>query len=153
MSLITTRPATPDDLSEVVLMAQALADFHSDTATLTVQSLARDALGTPPWITLLVAEQTGCLQGYAALCPLIQLQFGVRGLDMHHLFVKPQARGTGVGRALIKASVKAAETQGCRYLGVGTHPDNTSAPEFYENAGFDRTPGGPRFRMKLAEVG
>lgn len=149
MSRITTRPALQNDLPVVVEMAHGLAAFHGDEATLTVETLARDAMGTPPWITLLVAELQGRLIGYAALCPLVQVQYGVRGMDMHHLFVREESRGTGAGRALIKASAAAASAQGCRYLAVGTHPDNMAAQAFYEGVGFTRTTGGPRFRIKL----
>lgn len=152
MSWITTRHATADDLAAVVEMAHALADFHGDKATLTPEALARDALGEPPWITLLVATQNGRLIGYAALCPLVQVQYGIRGMDMHHLFVRAEARGTGAGSVLIKASTEAAKGLGCRYLAVGTHPDNMAAQAFYESAGFTRTQGGPRFRIKLGEA-
>lgn len=152
MSRITTRPAVSDDLPAVVEMAHGLAAFHGDAATLTVETLTRDALGAPPWITLLVAEARGALIGYAALCPLVQVQYGVRGMDMHHLFVRAEARGTGAGHALIAASVQVSKAQGCRYLAVGTHPDNTAAQGFYERAGFSRTTGGPRFRLKLEEA-
>lgn len=152
MSRITTRHATVDDLPAVVEMAHALAGFHGDEATLTTEALARDALCDPHWIKLLVAVQKDRLIGYAALCPLVQLQYGARGMDMHHLFVRAEARGTGAGNVLIKASVEVAKGLGCRYLAVGTHPKNMAAQKFYEAAGFTRSQGGPRFRIRVEEA-
>ena len=132
-------------------MVRALAAHHGDTPLATPDSLARDALGPSPWLRLLVAEGKRGLLGYAALCPLAQLQFGVRGMDMHHLFVAPEARGTGIGRALIDASLALARAEDCRYMVVGTHPDNSAAAAVYRAAGFeDLPPPGPRFRMKLS---
>ncbi|MEW9918272.1 N-acetyltransferase family protein [Marimonas sp. MJW-29] len=151
MTHLIVRPITPDDLTAVLFMVRALAAHHEDIATLTPETLARDALGDPPWMRVLVTERRGDLVGYAALCPLAQLQFGVRGMDMHHLFVAEQARGSGVGRALIDASLALCRAEGCRYMTVGTHPENTAAAAVYRAAGFeDLPPPGPRFRMKLA---
>ncbi|QFT57886.1 Aminoglycoside N(6')-acetyltransferase type 1 [Sulfitobacter sp. THAF37] len=130
-------------------MVRALAAYHGDTASLTPEDLARDTLGAAPWLTLLVAEGAEGLVGYAALFPLAQLQFGVRGMDMHHLFVRQERRRCGVARALVAASVTFAQGRGCRFLAVGTDPDNTAAQRTYDNLGFTRAPqAGPRFRMK-----
>ena len=143
MTLI--RPILETDLPEVLSMIHALAAHHGDAPVTTLEDLRRDALGMHPWLQVLVAPGLG----YAALCPLAQLQFGVRGMDMHHLFVVETARGSGVGRALIDASIAHAKAQECRYLTVGTHPDNRAAQAVYRAAGFEDLPvSGARFRMK-----
>lgn len=139
------RPLLEEDLPHLLEMAQALAAHHGDAATVTLEELRRDMLGAHPWVRVLVAPG----KGYAALCPMVQVQFGVRGMDMHHLYVVPQARGQGVGRALVSASLALAKAQGCRFLMVGTHPDNSVAQQAYLKMGFDALTGaGPRFRMK-----
>ncbi len=150
MTDLSIRPVKPADLRHVFEMVQELAAHHGDTALLSMDDLARDCLGVIPWVRVLVAQRESRLIGYAALCPLAQVQFGVRGMDMHHLFVSETARGEGVGRALIEASIKAVKSLGCRYMTVGTHPDNASAAQVYRAAGFDELPArGPRFRIKL----
>ena len=131
-------------------MVSKLADHHGDVATVTADELARDILGSRPWVRILLAEDADEIVGYAALCPLAQMQFGVRGMDMHHLYVARHRRGTGVGKALIQASEELAQSEGCHYLSVGTHPDNTVAQGIYLAMGFDRLdPPGPRFRINL----
>lgn len=139
------RPITEPDIPDVLRMIRALAAHHGDTAAVTADDLRRDAFGPCPWLWVLVAEG----EGYAALCPLAQLHFGVRGMEIHHLFVAETARGRGVGRALIDAALECAKAEGARYLSVGTHPDNLSAQDVYRAVGFEESnAAGPRFRMK-----
>ncbi|MEM9638699.1 MAG: GNAT family N-acetyltransferase, partial [Pseudomonadota bacterium] len=107
------RPATANDLQVVLKMVSKLADHHGDVATVTADELARDILGSRPWVRILLAEDADEIVGYAALCPLAQMQFGVRGMDMHHLYVARHRRGTGVGKALIQASEELAQSEGC----------------------------------------
>ncbi|MEH6520283.1 GNAT family N-acetyltransferase [Sulfitobacter sp.] len=140
------RPIIEADILDVLPMIQALATHHGDKAAITVDELRRDALGPSPWVRVLVAEGLG----YAALCPLSQLQFGVRGMDLHHIFVVESARGRGVGRALIDAAIACAKAEGARYLTVGTHPENVHAQDIYRSAGFEEfNAAGVRFRMKF----
>lgn len=106
--------------------------------------------GSCPWIHVLVAEADREVVGYAALCPLIQLQMGARGMDMHHLFVEEKCRGRGVGKMLIEASMRKARDLSCGYMMVGTHPDNTDAQSVYLACGFEPQHGSnPRFRISL----
>ena len=153
MTDVVTRLATAQDLPDVLKMVHALAVHHDDTATVTLSELEREVLGEAPWITVIIACDPENLLGYAALCPLAQLQFGARGMDMHHLFVEPDARGQGIGRGLIKASIDHVNLLGCRYIMVGTHPENIPAQEIYRAAGFSQIPApGPRFRIKFDDV-
>ena len=145
-----TRLSIQADLPKVLSMVQALAAHHGDTATVTHETPIRDTGGLVPWITLIVAEENGALLVYAALCPLILLQYGARGLDLHHLFVAPNSRGMGVREALIDASVAHARDVECGYLTVGTDHRNAKAAQTYLAAGFEPLlPPGPRFRMKF----
>lgn len=140
------RPIIEADILDVLSMIHALAAHHGDKAAITEDALRRDALGPLPWVRVLVAEGLG----YAALCPLSQLQFGVRGMDLHHIFVVESARGRGVGRALIDAAIACAKAEGARYLTVGTHPENVHAQDIYRSAGFEEfNAAGVRFRMKF----
>ncbi|UIJ32725.1 GNAT family N-acetyltransferase [Cereibacter azotoformans] len=119
-------------------MAVKLADHHGDTPTLTANDLIRDISGENPWLYVLVAEADGELVGYVARCRLIRLQFGLRGMDMHHLFTEAPFRGHGAGHSLVEASKIKARALSCSYMTVGTHPDNHKAQAFYEALGFER---------------
>jgi ribosomal protein S18 acetylase RimI-like enzyme len=149
MPKVFTRAVTSSDLPAVFEMVQLLAAHHQDASSLTLETLKRDVLGPSPWAAVIVASVDQVLCGYGALTPVMQLQFGVRGMDLHHLFVMQAHRGKGVGRRLVDASIAHAKRQECRYLTVGTHPDNHVAQNMYLAAGLLRRPApGPRFSMK-----
>ena len=146
------RDARRSDTDNIVQLVGKLAAHHGDDVALTSEDLARDAFGERPWIYVLVAEADGELIGYAALCGLIQLQFGTRGLDMHHLFIEGRFRGRGVGTALVDACKTKAKALSCRYLSVGTHPDNHEVQAFYEALEFMRRDcHPPRFSLRLED--
>ena len=144
------RRARPADNRRIIEMVGLLAAHHGDTATLTEDDLVRDVAGANPWISIVVADDGRRLVGYAAMCALVQLQFGARGMDMHHLFTAAEFRGTGVGRNLVEACKIEAISLSCRYLAVGTHPDNHEAQTFYTALGFERRDAHPpRFSIRL----
>lgn len=147
---VRVRGARSAEAERIVQMVGRLAAHHGDAASLTSEDLLRDAFGHTPWIHLLVAEVEGELAGYAALCGLMQLQAGARGADMHHLYVEPGFRGQRVGPALVEGCKIRARALSCRYLTVGTRPDNLKAQAFYLSLGFELRPSyPPRFRMSL----
>lgn len=144
------RFARQTDAKRIVEMAGKLADHHGDTATLSADDLIRNMSGENPWLYVLVAEADGELIGYAALCRLIRLHFGLRGMDMHHLFTEAEFRGQGVGNSLVEACKITAHTMSCTYMMVGTDPDNHKAQAFYEALGFERRDAyPPRFAIQL----
>jgi GNAT superfamily N-acetyltransferase len=144
---LRVRRAEVADLPVVLEMVHALARHHDDQPAATLQSLDADVA----WGTIfLVACAGGEIVGYAALLPLAQIQFGRRGLDIHHMFVRPAFRGQHVGRALIDAGRDVARVAGCEYVMVGTHPENFAAQAVYRACGFSDAPiGGPRFGMRV----
>ena len=144
------RAAIAADIAQLLPLIAGLAAHHGDIATVTVADLQRDLFGPHPWFYILVAQRCDDLVGYAALLPLAQLQFGKRGVDMHHLFVRQAERGQGIGRALIAAAQDFARDLGCCYFTVGTHADNLRAQATYPALGFHpAAPHGPRFAVQL----
>lgn len=151
MSRPTIRSARPDDLPALLRMVHALAAHHGDSPAVTEADLRRDLFATQPWMRVLVADTPAGLVGYAALLPLAQMHTGLRGMELHHLFVTPDDRSDGIGGLLIEAAVVQARRLGCSYMTVGTHPDNTAAQAFYTRRGFaPRAVTGARFARVLA---
>lgn len=146
------RPPRRDEAQDLARMISQLAAYHGDTATVQVQDLYRDVFSPDPWVWMLVAEQQGQILGYTALYRAVQLHFGQRFLEMHHLFVLEKARGMRVGVALIDGAKALARDLGCRRLTVGTDPDNLKAQGFYLSQGFQRRPSfPPRFAIPVAD--
>jgi len=132
------RDAEKADANRLLSMVRALAAHHSDTASVNAKTIERDVFGESPWVYVLVLEVDGEVVGYSALCPLVHFQAGVRGIDMHHLFVEEDFRAAGLGRQLIDASIQKARELSCGYMKVGTHPDNKDAQATYLACGFSR---------------
>ena len=57
------------------------------------------------------------------------------------LYVVPAGRGSGLGRALLRACVDRAIVRRCDYLEVATSEDDVAARHLYESEGFRRTEG------------
>ena len=144
------RSAQPADLGQILELVRDLATFHGDMANTTLANLERDIFGMPPWLPVLVAELNERVAGYVALYRVVQIQFGTRGMDMHHLIVRQDLRGRGIGGALITAARNEARAQGCDYMMVGTHRDNHAAQKVYLRSGFEAVEAqGPRFKSLL----
>ena len=146
----TIRKATVEDTPELIDMIHALDRHHGDRADACEGTLMRDVFESPPWVHILIAESGDEAIGYVALYPVARLHFGLRGMEIHHIFVREGQRGEGVGRALIEGSIGLATEFGCASLSIGAQDANVSAHDAYLAWGFTRMPPpGPRFRRAL----
>jgi len=57
------------------------------------------------------------------------------------LYVVPDRRGQGLGRALMEAAIELAREQGADYMDLGTAEDDVAARALYESLGFDNRGG------------
>ena len=101
-------------------------------------------------IALLLAEgQTTVLLGGAGPDGLAVLRFRrsiwTPGLECYlaELYVVPDRRGQGLGRALMEAAIAQARCQGADYMDLGTSEDDVAARALYESLGFSNREGRP----------
>ena len=59
------------------------------------------------------------------------------------LYVIPERRGHGLGRALMEAAIELARAEGADYMELGTGEDDSAARALYESLGFDNRGGKP----------
>jgi ribosomal protein S18 acetylase RimI-like enzyme len=62
---------------------------------------------------------------------------------LEELYVAPGARGRGIGRALLEATMDAAREAGATRIELGTSTDDTAAIALYESCGFSNREDGP----------
>jgi ribosomal protein S18 acetylase RimI-like enzyme len=64
---------------------------------------------------------------------------------LEELYVAPEHRGQGLGRALLDGALELSRERGARYIGVATSTADSEALGLYESAGFSNLerPGGP----------
>src|SRR5918992_4920715 len=69
----------------------------------------------------------------------------MEALECHlaDLYVVPERRGQGIGRALMEASMNVAREQGAAYMDLGTSEDDVAARALYESLGFSSREGRP----------
>jgi ribosomal protein S18 acetylase RimI-like enzyme len=93
---------------------------------------------------VLVAEEPdGRLVGTVMLQLWPQAEEIVRGPDeaeVRALAVRPEAAGSGVGKALVAAVIERAARHGVRHLVLCSQPDMAAAHRVYQDAGFTRLP-------------
>ena len=88
---------------------------------------------------LLGARAEGRLLGYACLYWHFSSTLARETVLMNDLYVEPDARGRGVGRALIEASLEVARERGTAVLEWQTAPDNHTAQRLYDSTGATRS--------------
>ena len=59
------------------------------------------------------------------------------------LYVVPELRGQGIGRALMEEAIEAARGEGATYMDLGTSEDDVAARALYESLGFSNREGKP----------
>ena len=123
------RPLTPPDIPAVRAMLQALSDEDGGTHPVGSEASLLHALTTHLLHALIHTH------GMVIYYPDFSTHRGEPGLYIQDLYVAPQARGTGLARALVAATVQ-HQTWGARYITLGVHPTNTSATRFYSKTGF-----------------
>ncbi len=129
--------ANADDLAAVSALFEGYA--ASLPVDLDYQDFAGELAGLPgkyasPGGALLLArDRDGAPLGCGALRPL-----DAETCEMKRLFLLPEARGSGLGRALAEAIIAAARERGYRELRLDTLPSMASAHALYESMGFVR---------------
>jgi ribosomal protein S18 acetylase RimI-like enzyme len=71
------------------------------------------------------------------------LYTGALDAYLEELYVVPERRGHGLGRALLEAAMQHARERGAAHIDLGTSEDDVAARALYENAGFTNREGGP----------
>jgi GNAT superfamily N-acetyltransferase len=139
---VTVRFALPSDLDSIWEMLRALAAYEKLESYLTgtAEQLGRDLFGSRPKLECLVAERNGERIGYALFFPTYS-SFRTRGtLWLEDLFVKPEERGSGAGRALMARLSAIGLERGCLRLAWDVLDWNQPSIEFYDRVGATRNP-------------
>jgi GNAT superfamily N-acetyltransferase len=88
---------------------------------------------------LLGASRDGRFAGYACLYWHFSSLEACECVLMNDLFVAEDARGEGVGRALIEATAEVARERGVPFVEWSTAPDNETAQRLYDSTGAERS--------------
>ena len=139
------RPATVDDLDEIIALIHELAEYEQapDEVQLDRDVLATHLFGTAPAASVVLAvSEDGGVAGMALYFTTFSTWLGRPGIWLEDLFVRPEHRGRGHGLALL---------QHLRTLTDGrvewaVLDWNTPSIDFYEALGARPVPGWTRYR-------
>ncbi|WP_436702360.1 N-acetyltransferase family protein [Nocardioides sp. BYT-33-1] len=153
------RPATPEDVPDVLRLIRALATYERepDAVETTEDDLRRWVFGEDPVAGVLVAESPeGVVVGMALWFRTFSTWTGTPGIYLEDLFVEPEQRGSGLGRALLTALARIAVDRGYRRVEWAVLDWNTPSIEFYEELGARPMEEWTTYRLTgqaLAELG
>jgi GNAT superfamily N-acetyltransferase len=131
------RPATEADIPQILSFIRALAAYERepDAVTATEADLLRDGFGPHPFYFCLIAESDGQPAGFAFYFFNYSTWMGRPGLYLEDLFVLPEFRGLGLGRALLENVAAIAVENNCPRLQWEVLDWNTPAIDFYRAMG------------------
>jgi GNAT superfamily N-acetyltransferase len=127
----------PDDLDTIDRLIRALAEYErlQDQVTLDRAELGGFLFGRRPYAEVLIAEDDGGACGFALFFHNFSTFVGRPGIYLEDLFVLPDRRSHGIGRALLKRLAEIAVERNCGRLEWVVLDWNTDAIGFYERLG------------------
>jgi len=136
--MTTIRIATKSDIPQIYAFIRALAEYEHvspDNLHVTEEGIERDGFGKTPYYYCLLAEHNGEPAGFAIYLFNYSTFEGRPSLHVEDLFVVPELRGVGIGKALLARAAAIAVSIGSQRLQWEVLDWNTSAIEFYESLG------------------
>ena len=133
--MLSIRPATLEDVPALIELIRELADFEGLPTTVTSTSLIRDGFRDHPKFRALFAEWEGAPVGYAFFFPFYSTFAGRAGIYLEDVYVRPEFRGRGIGRAFFSEIAHLARREGCFAVRWQVLDWNRPAIEFYNKLG------------------
>ena len=136
---LVIRDATSADAALIVRFIEDLADYEKlrHEAVATVADIERELFGPAPKVFCQIAEQDGRPAGFALWFYTFSTFLGRHGIWLEDLFVRPDMRGHGVGKALLADLAARCVREGLGRLEWNVLDWNTPSIEFYRSRGAD----------------
>ncbi|MCY1258691.1 Acetyltransferase (GNAT) family protein [compost metagenome] len=137
MSRISLRPARPDDVPLILALIAELAEYEhlSHQMAADAARMHEHLFGPRPYAEVLIGEVDGEAAGFALFFHNYSTFLSQPGIYLEDLFVRPAARGLGLGKALLTALAKLAVERGCGRLEWSVLDWNEPAIGFYRSLG------------------
>jgi GNAT superfamily N-acetyltransferase len=153
------RPARPDDVPVIVELIKELATYERepDAAVATTADLHAALFGAHPAVFALIAEHPGEegaeVAGFALWFLNFSTWLGRHGIYLEDLYVRPQFRQAGYGKALLVELAKIAGERGYGRIEWSVLDWNEPAHHFYRSLGAAPTDDWTVWRLTGAELG
>lgn len=133
----TIRPATIDDCGQILAFITELAIYEKAEHEVesTEEDIARTLFGEGATAHCIMCEHEGAPAGFAVYFYNYSTWQGKNGLYLEDLYISPDYRGKGLGKALLKTLAQHAVENDCGRFEWSVLDWNTPAIEFYESLG------------------
>jgi GNAT superfamily N-acetyltransferase len=137
MPRIEIRTATPDDVPLIFALIGELAEYEklSHEVVATEEQIRATLFGDRAVAEVVIASLDGTPVGFALFFPNYSTFLGRPGLYLEDLFVRPDARGFGVGRELLEHLARLAVDRGWGRLEWRVLDWNEPSIAFYRKLG------------------
>ncbi len=134
---VRIEPASERDIPLILEFVRSLAEYekHLNYVEATEERIQETIFGADPVAHVLFAYENEKTVGFAVYFRTYSTFAGLPGLYLEDLYVRPEARGKGVGRALLRHLARLAKEQGCYRIEWAVLRWNEAAIGFYENLG------------------
>ncbi len=149
MPSVHIRPATAGDESVVLEMIRGLAEYEELThmVVATEEKVRATLFGEKPAADVLIAYDGAECVGFAVFFSTYSTFLAQPGIFLEDIFVKPHARGRGIGLALLQRIAAIAQTRGCGRVEWDVLDWNESAITFYKKLGAAPVDGWTKYRL------
>lgn len=137
MSNLTIRFAEVDDTPHIFSLIKELASYEklSHLITTSVDELKINLFGKEKFVEILLAEHDNKIVGQALFFKNFSTFLGKPGIYLEDLFVKPEFRGKGIGKALLEKIISIAKERNYGRVEWSVLDWNESAIDFYKKMG------------------
>jgi GNAT superfamily N-acetyltransferase len=134
---MAVRAATEADLDTIIALIRGLAEYERepDAVVLEREDMRRHLFGPRPFAEVLIADDGGEAAGFALFFHNYSTWLGKPGIWLEDLFVKPEQRGRGHGRALLIEIARLAVERGCGRVEWSVLDWNEPSIAFYQSLG------------------
>jgi len=134
---LSIRPAIPADLPLIAGLIRDLAEYEklSHEVRFDEAKLGENLFGARPYAEVVIGEIDGTPQGFALFFHNFSTFEGRPGIYLEDLFVRPEARGSGLGKALLAHLAKLCVERDCARLEWWVLDWNAPSIGFYQSLG------------------
>ncbi len=134
---VSIRPAVPADIGNILRFVRELAEYERDLASVKATPELLDAalFGADASAECVMAERDGEAVGFALFFRNFSTWTGKAGLYLEDLYVTPEARGTGAGKALLAHLAALTLARGWARFEWSVLDWNAPAIGFYKSLG------------------
>ncbi len=135
--MLSIRPAVPEDIPLILELIRELADYEKapQDAVARHEDLLRDGWGAQPKFRVLIAEWDRKPAGFALFFYNYSTWQGRAGIYLEDLFVRPEFRKRGIGKALLVRLAQIAVEENCGRFQWAVLDWNQPSIDFYEALG------------------